>query len=116
MAINLDIGITGNILGMPAEALIFGFIGSLVYVVFGGVMSREKSLSTVFIGMILGGVFSPLIHTLAIDELEIISKNKTELFDGIIPFLIGFFWRFALPLIVDIFEKWATTKFGENKK
>lgn len=114
MALHLDIGVTGYVLGMPAEALVFGFMGGVVYVMFGGVMNREKSLSTVFVSMILAGVATPLMLSWLAGEIDWQVENKSEMLKTIVPFGIGLAWRWVLPRVIGAVETWLNVRFGKS--
>lgn len=114
MALHLNIGVTGSVFGMPAEALIFGFMGGLVYVMFGGIMNREKSLTTVVISMILAGVATPLVLSWVVGEVNWQAENKVELLGSVVPFGIGLGWRWLLPRIMAVVENWFNARLGKT--
>lgn len=111
MNINISLGVTGNILGMTTESLIFGFIGGIVFLMFSEKMTRKQSLTTVLTSTILAGILTPLLLNLIQEE----SNFSIELLKGLTPFLIGVGWRYCLPYIKSIIQNWIISKFERLK-
>lgn len=104
--VSLISGITGHILGMPAEALILGALGGAITLARSDPTTRSKGISTIIASMLFAGAASPIVVAWLVKQIDLASTEE-ELFylKALVPLTIGATWQWALPFLAAKAEK-----------
>lgn len=98
-AITLSVGtvaVTGTLLGMHYDALLFGLFGSLIMLSRVEQTSRLAALGNIGTSMLVAGVGSPILSVLAITHFEMF-RALGEVTDHAAALLLGAGWQVGIP-------------------
>ncbi|HSH98887.1 MAG: hypothetical protein ACAH07_06060 [Methylophilaceae bacterium] len=101
--------ISGDILGVSASALLFGFMGGFCALIYMEHMKWQGQAATVFGSTIIGGVFSPLVFAAALHYASWLAE-----FDAALRIGSAFGVGIAAPVAIPILIKYMRSKFGST--
>lgn len=99
-AIMLSVGtvaVTGSLLGMQYDALLFGLFGSLIMLARAEKTSRLAALGNIGTSMLVAGVGSPILSALAVAHFEMFSVLGKEIADHASALILGAGWQVGIP-------------------
>ena len=99
-AITLSVGtvaITGTLLGMHYDSLLFGLFGSLIMLARAERTSRFAALSNIGTSMLMAGVGSPILATVATLHFEVFKVLGDEVLRHAAALLLGAGWQVGIP-------------------
>lgn len=99
-AITLSVGtvaVTGSLLGMQYDALLFGLFGSLIMLARAEQTSRLAALGNIGTSMLVAGVGSPILSALAFGHFELLTSLGREITDHAAALLLGAGWQVGIP-------------------
>ena len=99
-AITLAVGtvaVTGTLLGMHYDSLLFGLFGSLIMLSRSEKVSRLVALGNVGTSMLVAGVGSPILAAIGVAHFEVLRALGDELPRHASSLLLGAGWQVGIP-------------------